>query len=1584
MMSDLVRQFEKLWESSNSAPDVFEFLEQHDCSGADEILPVLLADQSWRWKTSQPLQVDDYLGRIPSLKNDPEIKLQLAAGETKASQNAHTRSNIDQSALLDSTPSIFDFEETLDSELVNSQMFDSEFELRPADTKLSALNSDCQQLGRYRLVRVLGEGAFGRVYLGFDEELERQVAIKIPKPERFKRTEDAESYLAEARTVAGLNHPNIVPVYDTGRTNDGSVYVVSQFIEGCTLAERFRQDRPSHEEAADLLATVAQALEHAHQKGLIHRDVKPGNILLDERTNTPYVADFGLAISEDRYLKDNRIAGTPAYMSPEQARGEGHRLDRRSDVFSVGMVLFELLTGYKPFKGSTTIQLLHQIIKDEPRQPRELDDSIPDELERICLKAMSKRASDRYATAAELADDLLHWNQGPQQEQHESQIVPKGLRSFDAGDAQSFLGLLPGPRNRNGLPDSIAFWKARIEETDPDKTFSVGLIYGPSGCGKSSLVKAGLLPHLSQNVTTIYVEATPEETESRILRGLRKQMPKLSQDLSLLQTLTLLRRGRGRKVVIVLDQFEQWLHAFRAEQGTELVAALRQCDGGRLQTVVMVRDDFAMAAARFMDALDIPIVQGDNFATVDLFDIEHARKVLIKFGQAFGKLPAQLGELTNKEQEFVTTVATGLAQDGKVISVRLALFAEMVKGKPWTPATLDDVGGTEGIGVNFLEDTFASRSANPQHRLHQEAAREVLIALLPEVGSDIKGHMRSHAELLETSGYQNQPEKFNELLRILDGELRLITPTDPAGFQPESGTEPDSKFYQLTHDYLVSSLRDWLTRKQIETRKGRADLKLSERSALWNAKPENRHLPSLLEWASIRTLTDKKKWNEPQRRLMKQASRFWGIRTGIFAAGLLALVFAGFAIRSSVDKGRQELVDQKREEQSDAEATRIVQGLLHADTSQINTIIEESLPEYRPWAEDDLSAAIAKLPDDANGKLHAALAILPSDESVLPFLGERLLTVAPDQFQHVRTLLYRKKTKLIPNYWKIAKDPRQEAGYRFQAVCALASFDPANKHWQNAEFQEFIAGHLVSVLPSELVRWRNALHPVKNQLTAPLAAIYRSDEEGEMALSFATDTLADYLSDDAEGLFKLLTDASQKQFGTMFNKLAVHRERAVELGNAEIAKVLPIDAGEKEKEARAIQQANAAVMLLRMNAPEQAWQLLKQSPDPLVRSYIVNWLIPRGGDPKPIITRYQQETDITIKRALLLSLGKIDESSLPKIELDSFLDALLTEYRNHPDAGFHGAVEWLLRKNGRGKQIAKIDLDLRRTEQELLAENDNRRQWFVNVRGQTFVILDAEEEFSMGSPESEIGRAPDEDLHQRYIGRQFAISTKEVTVEQWREFYESEKVFSPDQEQLKKFILTEDSPMLAVTWFDAAHYCNWLSKQEGIPEDQWCYEKNNDDEYGPGMTAAEDFLERSGYRLPTEAEWEFACRAGAESSRYFGATEALLSEYAWHQKNGNHHSHAVASLKPNDFGLFDMYGNAWEWCYDLYQGYLSDFEVTAEDVPETKAVSATGRRILRGGSFRNLPPTARSAARVADRPSARVLNHSFRPVRTWE
>ena len=459
-----------------------------------------------------------------------------------------------------------------------------------------------ERIGRYRIEKSLGRGAFGTVYQGYDDKLGRRVAIKVPNRHMPNSPEDVESYLAEARIVASLDHGNIVPVYDVGQTEDGLCYVVSKYIDGIDLACR-QKDKPlSHHEAAQLVAVVAEALHHAHRKGVVHRDIKPSNLLLD-CNGKPYVADFGLALKEQDLGKGPHFAGTLVYMSPEQARGEGHRVNGCSDIFSLGVVLYELLARRWPFWADSQEDLLERIISFEPRPPRQVDETIPRELERICLKALSKRATDRYTAAIDMAEDIRHYlaekaaatpvafSERPSgspsatpseppaswSESHPIKIVPKGLRSFDAQDADFFLELLPGSRHRDGLPESIRFWKTRIEETDPDKSFAVGLIYGPSGCGKSSLVKAGLLPRLSDAVISVYVEATAEETEARLLRGLRRHCSQLAKNLGLKESLAALRRGlgaaRGKKVLIVLDHFEQWLHVRAGQEHAELVEA---------------------------------------------------------------------------------------------------------------------------------------------------------------------------------------------------------------------------------------------------------------------------------------------------------------------------------------------------------------------------------------------------------------------------------------------------------------------------------------------------------------------------------------------------------------------------------------------------------------------------------------------------------------------------------------------------------------------------------------------------------------------------------------------------------------------------------------------------------------------------------------------------------------------------------------------------------------------------------------------------------------------------------------------------
>ncbi len=1131
-------------------------------------------------------------------------------------------------------------------------------------------------------------------------------------------------------------------------------------------------------------------------------------------------------------------------------------------------------------------------------------------------------------------------------------IVPKGLRSFDAYDADFFLELLPGARDKDGLPQCIRFWKHRIE-ADGGESFTVGIIYGPSGCGKSSLVKAGLLPQLSSRIEPVYVEATADETEIRLLKGLHKRRPELDEGLTLVDAIHALRSSaQESKVLLVVDQFEQWLHAHCDKQDTELARALRQCDCRRVQCVLLVRDDFWMALSRFMDDLQIELLQGQNMAAVDLFDPIHARNVLAAFGRALGRVETPA---IAEQERFLDQAIRGLAQDGRVISVRLALIAEMVKGRPWVPATLDEVGGTEGIGVSFLEESFSTAGASREHRYHEKGAQGVLAALLPESGSDIKGHMRSHAELLEASGYKGDAKRFDDLVRILDSELRLITPTHPEERAAADSPTTPQKYYQLTHDYLVPSLREWLTRKQKGTRRGRAELRLADRAAMWNARPENRQLPSLFQWINIRALTKAKHWTPPQRKMMQRADRYHRLRVLIATAMLVVGLIAARELFGRI------------------EAKSLVDQLVSADISQVPGIVQK-IDRYRRWTDALLKDVKSRTTEGSAPQLHLELALLPVDKNEVAELRERLLKATPAQFSVVRDALLPYQQEVVEPLWQAALDGKRTNEECFQAACALATFAPTDERWRKV--QTLVVANLVTRHDAELMAWLEALRPARQQLYLGLELVYRSKAGQEQPRTYAGLILADYLAEEPQNLFNLLADAAPFQFPVMFRASAKYKDQLIAWGQHELALKAAQGASEEEKERLAQRQANVAAALYQFGDYDAVWPLLVHLADPRLRSYVIHRIQELGGKPQPLAERLDAETDVSIRRALVLALGEF-----PLVVDDALAAKLQQIYESADDPGLHAAAEWLLRQAqqdlfltiAQKRDASKEQRDRRTAGILQKLKTEKSRQWLVTSEAQTMVAIPGPVEFIMGSPESEAGRFDDEPQHRVRIGRSFAIGSTPVTVEEYRRF-------NPKYEFTQRFAPNPTCPAINVSWYEAAAYCNWLSKQDGIEPSQWCYETSAD---GKVVKLKEKYLGLKGYRLPTEAEAEYATRAGTTSSRFYGESEELLPEYGWYVKNSDDHSWPVGTTKPNDFGLFDTLGNVWCWCQDNYMDYPTAKDGTAAgDVEDGLRIDNQEKRVLRGAACDVTAAYLRCAARHDYLPTYHVNTAGFRVART--
>lgn len=408
------------------------------------------------------------------------------------------------------------------------------------------------------------------------------------------------------------------------------------------------------------------------------------------------------------------------------------------------------------------------------------------------------------------------------------------------------------------------------------------------------------------------------------------------------------------------------------------------------------------------------------------------------------------------------------------------------------------------------------------------------------------------------------------------------------------------------------------------------------------------------------------------------------------------------------------------------------------------------------------------------------------------------------------------------------------------------------------------------------------------------------------------------------------------------------------------------------------------------------WKAMHRSANPGVRAHLIEMIATSGVAAPAIAHQLPIASDAGERAALIRALGGFTERQLSQNERESVAATLLQLYRNDPDAEVHSSIAWLL--GSPESDTAQHRVDWKQMSAIDALDSALQRKtpmggpgWSVSVMGYTMIAIRPTTPFMMGAPLSEVRREPNELPHKVQIPRAFAIASKEVSVAQFQQFLsetgrreawlKATRERWPNNPDPGKFMSDPRRPQFAVTWYEAAQYCNWLSGKAGIPKDQWVYP----DSIGPGMNLPGNYLHRTGYRLPTEAEWEFAARAGTSSAHFFGEGVALLDRYAWYFVNADLHGWPVGTKEPNQFGLFDMYGNAWEWVNDRWIDY-PDRGMISSDIQDTALViTDDSPRVRRGGSWSYDKETTRSAHRGSPggyRPPDRRDSVGFRVAQT--
>jgi serine/threonine protein kinase/formylglycine-generating enzyme required for sulfatase activity len=1487
---------------------------------------------------------------------------------------------------------------------------------------------------RYTLTQVHAHGGLGRVWLALDTDLNREVALKEILPDKSDDPGVKRRFLREAQVTGQLEHPSIIPVYELARRpEDDQPFYTMRFVRGQTLRQAIAEyhekrakgfadplDRPRLLQA---FVSVCQALAYAHSRGVIHRDLKPENVLLGGFGEV-IVLDWGLAKTVDHpeevrelgsvSLSDEAQAqathageflGTPAYMAPEQAAGRLDLIDSRTDIYGLGSILFEILTGRPPHQGQRVLDLIHQIANGATPRARSIDPSVPAALEAICAKAMAEARCDRYAGAHALAEDVQRWMADqPVSAWREPWTVRVRRwraknRTLVAAAAAALIVTL-----------AAAGWSLKQAEVQAAREMAraAALVHAIQAA------EIGKVPPLVEQLDGLrrwtdpglrsLLSSLPDESPEK-LRTALALVPVDARPLGYL--LRRLLRANAEELLVIRDALKPFGNRVRPR----LWALLgdRQTDPGERFRAAAALADFDPEDPRWQahgkEVVDRLVKQDAQVLGFWTRAFSPARSALIKplaatlrdhsrpeaertiannLIRAYADRPEDLVDLVQSaDPELFDLLVGRLAHTpGQAI----ALLEQALDEPPppqWNDPPLDPTWVTPDPkltaridqGQGLLAERFAFCQTMPL-----EVFVEVAEALRPSGYRPIRFRPYRATDVVQVAAVWARDGRPWHIVRGVtagalvkedqDWQQKGYRPVDVAGFVGAGPGEARDAVYAAV--WVRSTGSDDAARLSV----GMTETGFQQTNA------GQRKLGFVLDTRSILLEPDgglrtSAVWvkGEPSSSMPKS-----------FLGSEVAYRFEEAGSRFQDDVGLSAATPPDLQQRYSA-ALYTLEQILKTDPSNLDALWQRAIYRFRlgqfEEARDDCTGLIS-LDSNVNEALvcrcRASVRLGKAKEArsdLASYINRNKLGARDDpQGLRVEALVACELGGGPAAFDRLeralALHPKHPE-FLFHGACAYAEAarTVANRGYRDRAvhlLQEGVAHGYNRYLDLKRIHDEPDLESVRSHpgyRALMLPAGY--DRELSVVLSESRPL-------ESEEIYGLVPEA--------------HRERCRELGlqgyrPAAIAVMAPRDntllvtasvwhrpliSPEARREA-VERKGQVAAALVRLGQPTRVWPLLRGAPDSSLRTEIIHSLARFDSGfraCRSVVQQLRSERDSSTRRALILALGEFAMATLES-ERQALIPEFLSWYRNDPDPGVHASVDWLLRQKwGRARDLEQIDVEL----SGMAVPGD--RDWYVNTEGQTLAIVRDPGVFLMGSPSNEAGHDYLQSQHLVRIDRTFAISTREVTEVQYRRLV-GQSADSPD--------LGEETPR-HVDWYEAVRYCNALSRQEQIPEDQWCYPK----EIKEGMTIPADFVERTGYRLPTEAEWEYACRARTTTRRPHSDHDAWAERYVWCIETSGHDSwriHPTGQLKPNDLGLFDILGNGCEWVQDSLDLIPPDpFGKARTDSGFGRIVDPIRPRVARGGAVDLNLTNARSAFRYPLPVTEKRAG--FRPARTMK